>query len=127
MILNRRKLIHFAALGTTAFIANACSKKADPKPNVSGELGADTGAEKPLELVSETDATAVALGYKHDASSVPAAEKAEKNGTVGAEQKCSNCAFYSAIDGVEGGKCSLILSGYVKPAGWCKSWSLKQA
>lgn len=131
MIVNRRRIIQIAALGAAGFIAQACSKKSQPETNVSGELGADASADaaaanKPLELVSESDSTAVALGYKHDASTVPASEKAEKNGTAGAQQNCSNCAFYAPIEGVDGGKCTLITSGYVKPAGWCKSWSLKQ-
>ena len=127
MLVNRRKLIQIAALGSAALIAQACSKKSEPETNVSGELGADENAgSKPLELVSETDNTAVALGYKHDATAVPAAEKAEKNGTPGAQQNCSNCAFYAPIEGVDGGKCTLIMAGYVKPGGWCKSWSLKQ-
>lgn len=130
MIINRRQLIQSLALGSAALIIQACTKKSEPEANVSGELGADASAtataNKPLELVSESDATATALGYKHDGSSVPASEKTEKNGIAGANQNCTNCAFYAPIEGVDGGKCSLIQAGYVKPAGWCKSWSLKQ-
>ncbi len=133
MLVNRRKLIQVIAIGSAAFVAQACSKKADPNANVTGELGAEAdaaattpAADKPLALVSETDATATALGYKHNAAEIPAAEKTEKNGIAGANQNCKNCAFFAAIDGVEGGKCSLIMAGYVKPNGWCKSWSLKQ-
>ncbi len=128
MLVNRRKLIQIVALGSAALIAQACTKKSEPETQVSGELGAEAdAAQKPLELVAETDNTAVALGYKHDGSTVPAADKAEKNGTPGAQQNCTNCAFYAAIEGVDGGKCTLIQAGYVKPLGWCKSWSLKQA
>lgn len=128
MLVNRRKLIQVVAMGSAAIIIQACTKKSDPEPNVSGELGADKPVtEKPLELVSETDATAIALGYKHNAAEVDSALKIEKNGTPGAKQSCSNCAFYSPLAGVEGGgKCQLIMAGYVKSGGWCKSWSLKQ-
>jgi hypothetical protein len=129
MSLNRRKLIQIAALGSAAFVIQACTKKSEPEANVSGELGAGQPAagEKPLELVPETDATVVALGYKHDAAQVDASLKTEKNGTAGNLQNCANCAFYAPLAGVEGGgKCQLIMSGYVKSQGWCKSWSLKQ-
>jgi hypothetical protein len=128
MLVNRRKLIQTIALGSAAVIIQACTKKSDEAPAIAGELAPNADAAvKALELVSESDATATALGYKHNASAVPAAEKTEKNGTKGDKQNCSNCAFYSALEGVEGGgKCQLITAGYVKSTGWCKSWSLKQ-
>lgn len=133
MLVNRRNLIvkiaQGLALGSAAFVIQACSKKADEAPAVTGELGADANAAatKPLELVSESDATSTALGYKHNAADVPAAEKIEKNGIKGAAQNCTNCAFYAPLEGIDGGgKCQLIMAGYVKSSGWCKSWSLKQ-
>lgn len=126
MLVNRRKLIQIAALGSAAYFTQACSKKSDPVPNVSGELGADKAADKPAtELISESDGTASALGYKHDASTVPASEKVEKNGTPGSQQTCFNCVFYTA-DGSDRGKCALLPAGLVAAKGWCKSWSLKQ-
>lgn len=129
MFVNRRKLIQFVALGSAAYIAQACSKKTPESPVVTGELGSDTPSKtesKALEFIPETDSTASALGYKHDAKTVPAGEKTEKNGTPGAQQTCKNCVFYTVADGVDGGKCALLPSGYVKADGWCKSWSLKQ-
>ena len=113
-----------------AFVAKACSKKSALEPKVSGELGNNAeskGDKKTLTLISEEDSTAKALGYKHDASKVQAALKVKKNNTPGSKQNCANCAFYSKLDPVEdGGKCQLLVNGYVKSKGWCKSWSLKQ-
>lgn len=130
MNFNRRQLIQTIALAGTALVIQACSKKSTPEANVSGELGADANNAANTAaptLVSETDATATALGYKHDGSTIPAAEKPEKNGIAGGNQNCTNCAFYAPIEGVvDGGKCSLIMAGYVKSTGWCKSWSVKQ-
>lgn len=128
MIGNRRKFIQTLAIGSAAFIAQACSKKADDSPNVSGELGADTpAANEEMKAVSPTDPTAQALGYAENAASVDPSLKVEKNGVAGAEQNCANCAFYSGLESIEnGGKCQLIMSGYVKAGGWCKSWAKKQ-
>jgi hypothetical protein len=81
-----------------------------------------------LTLISETDATATALNYKHDAASVPANLQTEKNGVPFAEQKCSNCTFYKAVgqlDGAEVGSCQILAAGKVKAAGWCNSWGKK--
>jgi len=67
------------------------------------------------KLVTETPAVAAmvkALQYK-DQSEKP-------------DQNCSNCHLYTPSSGARG-KCQLFVQGLVSGAGWCSSWTKKQA
>lgn len=75
-----------------------------------------------LPKVSEDDPTAIALGYKHDASAVDTAKFPKRAGEAGESQLCSNCSLYQAADGAEWGKCSIFPGKLVKGAGWCNAW-----
>lgn len=78
--------------------------------------------------LSETDTTAVALGYKHDAAKAdvakyPTAKDAVKNGNV-----CKSCTFYKADATEKGwGDCTLFPKNLVAEGGWCMSYSKKKA
>jgi hypothetical protein len=103
--------------------AAAATESAPAAPAAAGNGGGET-----LTLISETDATATALNFKHDKANVPANLQQEKTGVPFAEQSCSNCMFYSAAGQLEGGEvgsCQLLPAGKVKSGGWCASWSKK--
>lgn len=70
--------------------------------------------------VTETDPTAVALGYKADASKVDTAKF--KQFVKGSS--CANCNFYVAKGAVEG-TCSALGGRLVAGKGWCMVWVKK--
>ncbi len=67
------------------------------------------------------DPTAKALKYVHDATK---AVRADKAGTPGDQQLCSNCQFIGAAEG-EWHPCTLFPGKAVNANGWCASWTLK--
>lgn len=81
--------------------------------------------------VDETNPTAIALGYKHDASQVDTSKFAKRASEEGKKQFCHNCMFFSQggqkVAGKDGeyGKCTLFPTGLVASKGWCNSWTLK--
>ncbi len=78
-------------------------------------------AEPAAPILQETDAIAVALGYKKDASAVDVVKYPKRAGAAGASQFCSNCRLYSAqADGLGG--CSAIPNKLVAGKGWCNAW-----
>ncbi len=112
--LSRRSLLQNFALTVPAAIL------------VAKSINASAEAAKPeLKLVPDTDPTAKALKYVHDASK---AQRTDKGGVKAKDQSCANCQFYTKagdIAGKEVGKCLMIPSGMVKGAGWCASWAKK--
>ena len=68
-----------------------------------------------MPRLEESDPTAQALGYVHDASTVPA-ETRKGEGNV-----CANCRLYLGGD-AEWGGCSLFPGKAVAAQGWCKGW-----
>ena len=72
-------------------------------------------------MLAETDATAVALGYKADATKVDKT----KFPKFTAEQKCTNCVLYQgkATDAAAG--CPLFAGKQVAGKGWCSAWAKK--
>ena len=74
-----------------------------------------------LPHVEESDATAVALKYLHDATK---AERPDKSGVVGADQDCTNCQFIQA-DAGDWRPCMLFPGKAVAAKGWCMSWTKK--
>ena len=82
-------------------------------------------AAESLPKVSESDPTAVALGYVHDATAVDTSKFPKRAGEAGASQFCTNCSLYQAGEGEEWGKCSIFPGKLVKGAGWCNAWVAK--
>ena len=72
--------------------------------------------------VSEDDASAKALGYKHDATTVDTAKYPRRAGTDGANQFCDNCKLYSAGSENGWGACSIFPGKEVNAKGWCNAW-----
>ena len=77
-----------------------------------------SGSAEAVDMVSESDPTAVALKYKMDATK--AADRKDANAL------CSNCNFYTGKPGDAHGPCSVFGGKLVSAKGWCASW-LKKA
>ncbi|NBR29586.1 MAG: hypothetical protein EBT83_14420 [Betaproteobacteria bacterium] len=75
-------------------------------------------AQTPL---AESDAQAVALGYKADSGKI---DKTKQPKYV-AGQVCSNCALYQGNPGAASGQCPLFSGKLVAARGWCTAWSKK--
>ena len=71
--------------------------------------------------LAESDAQAVALGYKSDASKVDKAKQTK----YAAGQVCSNCALFQAASGAAAGACPLFAGKQVAAKGWCTAWAKK--
>lgn len=71
-------------------------------------------------MLAETDAQAVALGYKADATKVDKAKFAKYQ----SGQHCGNCQLYTA-KGATSGACSVFPGKQVAAAGWCNLWVKK--
>ncbi|WP_350295728.1 high-potential iron-sulfur protein [Limnohabitans sp. Rim8] len=71
--------------------------------------------------LAESDAQAVALGYKADASKVDKAKQTK----YAAGQVCSNCALFQAASGAAAGACPLFAGKQVAAKGWCTAWAKK--
>ena len=74
-------------------------------------------------LVKDTDANAVALGYKTDGSKTDV----KKYPKYAAGQNCANCALYQAKAGDAAGACPLFAGKQVAPKAWCSAWAKKAA
>ena len=85
-----------------------------------GMLGAATAAHAQAAL-AETDAQAVALGYKADGSKVDKAKQPK----YAAGQNCANCALYQGAAGAAAGGCPLFAGKQVAAKGWCSAWAKK--
>ena len=71
-------------------------------------------------MLEESNAQAVALGYKADATKVDTAKFAKYK----AGQHCGNCQLYTA-KGADSGACSVFPGKLVAAAGWCNLWVKK--
>jgi hypothetical protein len=71
--------------------------------------------------LAETDAQAVALGYKADASKVDKAKQPK----FAAGQACSSCALFQGASGAAAGACPLFAGKQVAAKGWCTAWAKK--
>lgn len=71
--------------------------------------------------LSESDPTAMALGYKEDATKVDKAKYATyKPGSL-----CDNCKFWTGKAGDEYGPCSLFPGKATHAKGWCSGYNPK--
>jgi len=73
-------------------------------------------------MLSESDPTAAALGYKANASTVDRAKFPQ----YAAGQSCSNCALYQGAAGSSSGPCTIYAGKLVSATGWCASYTKKQ-
>lgn len=72
-------------------------------------------------MVLETDAQAVGLGYKANASKVDKA----KFPKYASNQVCTNCALFQGKASDKAGGCPLFGAKQVAGAGWCSAWAKK--
>jgi hypothetical protein len=72
-------------------------------------------------MVSESDPTAVGLGYKANAASVDKAKFPQ----YAAGQSCSSCALYQGAAGASSGPCAIFAGKSVSATGWCASYTKK--
>ena len=74
------------------------------------------------EKVAESDPTAKALGYLHDATAVDTQKYPNRATPEGQKQFCHNCKLYEA--GADGwGGCSIFPGKLVNAEGWCSAWT----
>ena len=75
-----------------------------------------------LVASAESDPTAKALGYLHDATAVDTGKYPNRATPEGQKQFCHNCKLYQA--GADGwGGCSIFQNKLVKGEGWCSAWT----
>ncbi len=79
-----------------------------------------TQAEAQAAL-AETDAQAVALGYKADTTKVDKAKYPKHAAT----QLCNNCALYAGKPTDAAAACPLFPGKLVAGKGWCSAWAKK--
>lgn len=151
MLMNRREVLEKVMMGLATLpvlsALTACGKKeeaapvesapaapaeaapaapAEAAPAAPAEAAPAAGAENLIKL-EESDPTAQALGYAHDASKVDVAKFPKKAGADGASQKCSNCSQFVAGGNEAGwGKCNIFPGKLVNAEGWCNTWLAKQ-
>lgn len=87
---------------------------------VAAALGV-TSAARAQPAVADTDANAVALGYRADATK---ADKV-KYPTYKAGQACGNCALFQAPAGAAAGACPLFAGKQVSAKAWCSAYAKK--
>lgn len=100
---SRRTFILHAAVGTSALALATVARAQAPA------------------MVVETDATAVSLGYKADATKVDKA----KFPKYAAPQACANCALYQGKATDKAAGCPLFAGKQVAGAGWCSAYAKK--
>jgi hypothetical protein len=79
------------------------------------------GARADDGTVSESDPTAMALGYRTHAAQVDKAKYA----TYAAGETCSNCQFYQGDASASSAPCPLLGGNRVSAGGWCKGYVKK--
>lgn len=72
-----------------------------------------------LPMLSETDPTAVALGYKADATKVDKA----KFPKYAAGEACAGCMLYQGKKGSASGPCGAFPGKQVAAKGWCNAFT----
>jgi hypothetical protein len=87
----------------------------------AGSVLAASQAARAQAALAETDAQAVALGYKADTTKVDAKKYPKHE----AAQKCSTCQLYQGKAGDAAGGCPLFAGKQVSANGWCSAWAKK--
>jgi len=109
--ISRRRFIS-TTTGTVATI---------PVVAVFGEraFGEEAGATPKLD---ESNPTAAALGYRHDADDVDTDRFAKRATEEGKTQFCDNCLHYKTSDEEGWGPCAIFPGFVVAAKGWCNVW-----
>jgi len=89
----------------------------------SSAIAASQVMAQGAQMVSETDANAVSLGYKADASKVDT----KKYPAHTAAQRCGNCALFQGKATDAAGPCPLYAGKQVSSKGWCSAYAPKAA
>ncbi len=85
-------------------------------------IGAHTGTSVAQGAqVDEKDATALSLGYKHDATKVDKT----KFPKYAAGQECANCQLFQGKPGEAWGPCPIYPGKVVSAKGWCSAYIKK--
>lgn len=108
--LDRRRFLKLGLSGIAALPVMAAAPVA--------ALASESGAP----LVDESDPSAVALGYVHDATKADVSRFPKRTGDAGSRQFCHNCSLYQAAGETGEGPCSIFPGKSVKAAGWCNAW-----
>jgi len=90
-------------------------------PATAAMLALSRTAQAQAAKVEETDPTAIALGYKHDAAKVDA----KKFTTFVAGRNCSNCQLYQGKPTDAWAPCAIFAGKQVNAKGWCSAWVKK--
>lgn len=72
-------------------------------------------------MLSESDPSALALGYKANATAVDTT----KFPRYATGQSCSNCVLYQGAANAPSGSCPIFAGKAVAAAGWCASYTKK--
>ncbi len=80
-----------------------------------------TQAAAQAAMVAETDANAVGLGYKANATKVDKTKYPKY--AIG--QVCTNCALFQGKAADKAGGCPLFGAKQVAGPGWCSAWAKK--
>lgn len=73
------------------------------------------------EVVAGDDATALAMGYAADHTTVDTAKWTKKAAPGGENQNCTSCSIYQRIDD-DYGLCPIFVGKRVHANGWCNGW-----
>lgn len=119
----RRTMTKEKKLSRREFISTTSRTAATiPVVAVLGEraFGEQAGAAARLE---ESNPTAVALGYRHDANDVDVDRFPKRASEEGKMQFCDNCLHYKPSQDEEGwGPCAIFPGFNVAAKGWCNVW-----
>ena len=88
-------------------------------PAMAVPLATARAATAEIGRLEETDPTALALGYRNDASKVDV----KKFPTFVPGHICAGCQFYQGAAAV--GACSAVGGKLVNANGWCAAWVRK--
>lgn len=91
-----------------------------PAAALAAAAARSASAQQPARL-AETDAAAVALGYRHDATQVDKA----KWPTFAPGRVCANCNLFAAKGNEEWAPCAAVGNRLVNAKGWCAAWVKK--
>jgi len=90
-------------------------------PATAAMLALSRNVQAQAAKLEETDATALALGYKHDATKVDA----KKFPTYVAGRVCSNCQLFQGKPTDAWAPCAIFAGKQVNAKGWCNAWIKK--
>jgi len=90
-------------------------------PSAALTLATARTAFAQVAKLEETDAQAVALGYRHDATKVDA----KKFPAYVAGHNCANCQLFQGKPGETLGACGAMGGKLVNAKGWCVAWVKK--